>query len=183
MWDPIQGVGKTPLITESIAQNPYSLSGEEITNLWYISQTIGSTSSTGSVLSLTDPFYDYVGSPAVVWSQTMGLGVNTTNTLVCDLGKEVIFRGISIYFDWASATPTTVHFYLETSRDGITWTVQKQEDYVSVTGGGALTYQSNSAQARYVRFRANFVYAGSGGTTTVNLRKLRGWLDAKQTFY
>lgn len=185
MYDPIMGVGKTPLITESISQNPYTLSGEEVTNMLYVREVNNFQTSTGSVLSLTDPFFDYVGGSALTWTQNVGVSTDVTSYVQADLGKTVTVRGFNIYFFMNSGVdivrwrPALMY-----SADGVNWETVQQEDLNGFSGSFERTYTLSGVQVRYVRMQVRLSYAGAlASNVTVQLKKMRMWLDTRQSFY
>jgi len=181
MFDSVMGVGKTPLVTESITTNPYTISNDDISQLAFITiDTVGTNvSATGTPLSLTDSFFDYITNPAITLTQPAP-GTSTNTHIIANFGKSIYMRGISLYFTW-TRNDVVAAVYLETSTDGANWTVE--ESLSLSAGAGEETFTVDDANARLLRIRVTWNVGSGGGPTVIYLRKLRVWIDSKQQFY
>lgn len=187
MWDPIMAVGKTPQVTESLAANPITSQGDEITQGLYLTLSGQYDTLVGSVLAVTDPFFDYVGSDAMVWTNKINASnTSDTVTLTIDLGKLVYLRGITLYMVAdTGGNANTTYFYLEGTQDGTTWTSLDEELYAgNILTNQEITLQCSQAYARTLRLRCEYQrVAGVTTVITTKIKKLRVWLDSKQSFY
>jgi len=183
MWDPIMQVGKTPQITSDANLNPYSISQDDISQLFYIflSQTGTGSTATGSALNLTNTYYDYTVTPALRINQS---GTGGTDTIVtADCGKVLNVRGISLMIQHNHmSVDRDATIYIEGTEDGINWI-----QYISYPIPDVLTDTQDTlsmSDKRFKTMRIRIAYSGAlGGAFYLDLNKLRIWVDSKQYFY
>jgi len=183
MFDAIMGVGKTPEITKSFTSNPYQTIGEEVTNVSVITtQLSGNHSITeGSIINITNPFFDYVANNALVISRTtMGSG---TSYLTIDLGRELVLRAIEMYFENGGYTTETITVACQTSKDGTIYEEDSDIASDSDTGGTEYTKVWKDKVCRYIRIRLTSAGGAATPAVILTVNRLRIFLNPIQYLY
>lgn len=186
MWDPIMQVGKTPQITADANLNPYTIAQDDISQLAfpYLVSAGSSITFTGSVLNLTNQFYDYSVTDTIDLWDSSGAGSSSDTIITFDLGKAINVRGVSLLIaSDRNSTDSNSTVYLEGSQDGITW-IELDSRINPNTSGTKTFYTMQASDSRFKTLRIRVDWsAGSGGAHHVYLERLRIWVDSKQYFY
>lgn len=178
MFEPIMGVGKTPMITEDITNlNPYGIANDEIASYCVLTTVLGGTTpvEAGSVLNIINPFFDYSNNTAYAVSNgTPGLA--STVKLTIDIGKRVILRSFELYCSFVdTAPPLAMSVAVSYSYDGVTY-IPLQTVFPTNTD---YTFKYTDLAARFFKVDCNLSPGGTG-VATIKFNQLSIKADSKQ---
>lgn len=185
IYDPIQGVGIIPQVTQDTGVDPYSLQNDDITPMIFGNTTLAGTNvnQTGSYTNLLQPFFDYIANAPITFSYTDASPNSTETRSVFDIGKVLTMRGISFFVSISNGTAGygNMTYYLGFSNDNINYV--EEAGYTPAHNASTQFHEFTltAKRFRYMRIRIAWT-AGASTPIATSFLKMQMFIDPNQLF-